>query len=582
VITRIGHTALRAVAGLLVGLGLVLVYSSPASAHASLIRTDPPQNAVLASAPDAVTLTFTEAVRPVDERIRVIGPDRSRVDEGPPTTTANQLVIPIRKNAGRGSYLVTYRVISADSHPIGGSFLFSVGAPSADPPTEGDSTVTNVDPLVAWTLGFTRWLGYAGLVLMIGPMLFLARLWPARVSRRTPARMVAFGLGITAFSTVAEMLLQGPYTAGTSLFGASTEALQTALAGSYGTTHTVRLGVLAAIAVLLRPFVRGSGPSTVDLAVVSFFAVVGLGTWPLSGHAAVSPAPAVSLVADAAHLAAMGVWLGGLVVLVGVLLRKANARELGAILPVWSSWAMMAVIVLALTGTAQAIIEIASPGRLFDTTYGRLVLVKVGLLAVVLAVAWYSRRLVQAPARRALVAAGAGSAAEEIEADDDVEDDDFLDEDPPEPPVKPLRRSILAELAITGVVLAVAAALVQTPPARSATPTGVAQPYSVTMGSDLYRLRMDLDPATVGGNSMHLYAYDLNGQPQAVVEWRATAAPVDGGIDPLDIPMLPITADHAVAEPTFPSAGVWELKFTLRLSETDQATVTQRVTIKEG
>jgi len=296
----------------------------------------------------------------------------------------------------------------------------------------------------------------------------------------------------------------------------------------------------------------------------------------------VSPAPAVSLVADAAHLAAMGVWLGGLVVLVGVLLRKANARELGAILPVWSSWAMMAVIVLALTGTAQAIIEIASPGRLFDTTYGRLVLVKVGLLAVVLAVAWYSRRLVQAPARRALVAAGAGSAAEEIEADDDVEDDDFLDEDPPEPPVKPLRRSILAELAITGVVLAVAAALVQTPPARSATPTGVAQPYSVTMGSDLYRLRMDLDPATVGGNSMHLYAYDLNGQPQAVVEWRATAAPVDGGIDPLDIPMLPITADHAVAEPTFPSAGVWELKFTLRLSETDQATVTQRVTIKEG
>jgi copper transport protein len=348
----------------------------------------------------------------------------------------------------------------------------------------------------------------------------------------------------------------------------------------------VRLGVLAAIAVLLRPFVRASGPSTVDLAVVSFFAVVGLGTWPLSGHAAVSPAPAVSLVADAAHLAAMGVWLGGLVMLVGVLLRKANARELGAILPVWSSWAMMAVIVLALTGTAQAIIEVASPGRLFDTTYGRLVLVKVGLLAVVLAVAWYSRRLVQAPAQRALVAAGAGSVSEEIE-DDDVEDDfadedDFVDEDPPEPPVRPLRRSILAELAITGVVLAVAAALVQTPPARSATPTNVAQPFSVTLSSDLYRLRMDLDPATVGGNSLHLYAYDLSGQPQAVVEWKATAAPVDGGIDPLDIPMLPITADHAVAEPTFPSAGVWELKFTLRLSETDQATVTQRVTIKEG
>jgi copper transport protein len=568
----------RFAAGLLVGLGLVLLYATPASAHASLSRTDPPANAVLVSPPDTVTLTFTEGVRPVNDRIRVIGPDRSRVDAGPPTATGNQLVIPIDKRAGRGTYLVTYRVISADSHPIGGSFVFSVGAPSADPPTAGDTTVTRVDPVVAWTLGAARYLGYAGLVLLIGPMLFLARLWPAKVSRRIPAKMIAGGLGLTAFSTIAEMYLQGPYTAGTSLFGASAQELQIALAGSYGTTHTVRLGVLAAIAVLLRPFVRPSGPSTVDLAVVSFFAVVGLGTWPLSGHAAVSPAPAVSLVADSAHLAAMGVWLGGLVVLVFVLLRRAGGRELAAILPVWSSWAMMAVIVLALTGVAQSIIEVASPGRLFDTTYGRLVLVKAGLLAVVLAAAWYSRRLVQAPVRRALVTAGAGSAGSE--ADDDDDDDDRVAE-PPEPPVRPLRRAILAELAITGVVLAVAAALVQTPPARSAAPTDVAGPYSVTLSSNLYRLRLDLDPAKVGGNTLHLYAYDLNGQPQAVVEWRATAAPVDGRIEPLDVPMLPITADHAVAEPNFPSAGEWELKLTLRLSDVDQATVSHRVTIKE-
>jgi copper transport protein len=565
----------RIAAGLLVGLGLVLLLASPASAHASLSRTDPPSNAVLASAPDAITLTFTERVRPVNERIRVLGPDRSRVDIGAPTNSGNQIAIPIRKTAGRGTYLVTYRVISADSHPIGGSFTFSVGAPSADPPTAGEAATTRVDPVVAWTLGATRYLGYAGLVLMIGPMLFLARLWPARVSRRTPARLIAIGLSLTAFSTVAEMLLQAPYTAGTSLFGASMEALQTALAGSYGTTHTVRLGVLAAIAVLLRPFVRPGGPSTMDLAVVSFFAVVGLGTWPLSGHAGVSPAPTVSLVADAAHLAAMGVWLGGLVVLVGVLLRHAGPRELTAILPVWSSWAMMAVIVLALTGTAQAIIEVASPSRLVDTTYGRLVLVKAALLAVVLAVAWYARRLVYAPSQPALVAAGAGAASEETDADDDVEADE-----PPDPPVRPLRRSILAELAITAVVLGVAAALVQTPPARSANPTA-SEPYSVTLSSDLYRLRLDLDPARVGGNALHLYAFDLNGQPQSVVEWRGTAAPADGGIEPLDIPMLPITADHAVAEPSFPTAGGWELKITLRLTDVDQATVTHRVTIKE-
>ena len=573
----IGRGSRKFSLAVLVGIAFVLLASSPAAAHAALSSTDPPQNAILASPPGAITLTFTEGVRAVSQRIKVIGPDRSVVSTGNPTATGSKLTIPVRTDAGKGTYLVTYRVISADSHPIGGSFVYHVGAPSADPPQEGQAAITKVDPVVAWTLGAARYLGYVGLVLLIGPMLFLARLWPARLSRRVPAQMVATGLGLLAFSTVAEMYLQGPYTAGTGLFGADADAVLNALGGSYGTTHTVRLGALAAIAVLLRPFVRPQGPSTVDLAVVSFFAVVGLGTWPLSGHAGVSPAPAVSLIADAGHLASMGVWLGGLVMLVGVLLRRANARELGAILPVWSNWAMMAVIVLALTGVAQAIIEVASFGPLFDTRYGQLVLAKVALLALVLVVAWYSRRLVLAPAQKALVGVGGGAADGPEDLDEDLDEDG---EPPADPPVRSLRRSILAELAITGVVLAVAAALVQTPPARSVA-DAPPQPYAVTLTTDLYRVRMELDPAREGGNSLHLYAYNPAGEPQAVVEWTFTATPTDGSIDALDVPLLPVTADHAVGEPTFPTPGEWEIKITLRLSETDQATVSQKVKISE-
>jgi copper transport protein len=297
----------------------------------------------------------------------------------------------------------------------------------------------------------------------------------------------------------------------------------------------------------------------------------------------VSPAPAVSLVADAAHLASMAVWLGGLIILAVVLLPKGNARELGAILPVWSTWAMMAVIVLALTGAAQAIIEVASFGPLFDTRYGQLVLAKVALLALVLAVAWYSRRLVLAPARKVLVGSGgADPAYDDDEGDDEGDDDEGDGDEPPaDPPVKPLRRAILAELAITGVVLAVAAALVQTPPARSAAEDTVARPYTVTLSTDLYRVRLEIDPAQVGGNSLHLYAYNPAGEPQAVVEWKVTATPADGSIDALDIPLLPVTADHAVGEPTFPTPGDWDFKITLRLSNIDQATVTQRVKISD-
>jgi copper transport protein len=145
--------------------------------------------------------------------------------------------------------------------------------------------------------------------------------------------------------------------------------------------------------------------------------------------------------------------------------------------------------------------------------------------------------------------------------------------------VRPLRRLILAELAITGVVLALAAALVQSPPARSAPPVA-ARPYTATLASDLYLLQFDLDPATVGPNTLHLFAYSKAGAPQKVLEWKATATPADGSIEPLVIPLLPVTDDHSVGQPSFPTAGQWDLRFTLRLSDVDQATVTQRVQIR--
>jgi copper transport protein len=606
--------ALAALGGILVALGL----GTPASAHATLTGTDPASGALLPNAPAVVTLTFSEGVRAVADRIRVVGPDRTRVDNGPAQVTGTRLAIPLRRDAGQGTYLVTYRVISSDSHPIAGSFTYSVGAPSADPPTSVDGDARRADPVVAVALGTARYLSYAGLALVVGPMLFLAGLWPRRLSRRGPGRIVAVGVTVLGVATAAEMFLQGPYTAGSSLFGASAEALNEALAGSFGTTHAVRLGVLAAIAVLLRGFLRPSGPSTVDMAVVSFLGVVGIGTWPLSGHPVASPLPTVSLIADAAHLGSMAIWLGGLVVLVTLLLPRANARELTAILPVWSSWAMLAVVILAVTGTAQALIEVDSVSALFGTGYGRLVLAKVALLGLVVAVAWFSRQFVarfvgggatavpeEAPALAHAGAAGvAGAASERVAADgsagggggaggdgaggdrDGFRDDDDgpgVDDGPggkAGPATGPLRRSVLAELAVTGVVLALAATLVQTPPARTAA-AEVDQPNIVNLSSDLYLLRSELNPGQVGPNTLHLYAFNKAGAPQKVVEWKITAAPVDGSIEALDVPTLPVTEDHAVAQPSFPTPGEWELRYTIRLSDVDQSTVSHRVTIRE-
>ena len=95
-----------------------------------------------------------------------------------------------------------------------------------------------------------------------------------------------------------------------------------------------------------------------------------------------------------------------------------------------------------------------------------------------------------------------------------------------------------------------------------------------------YRLRVDISPARVGLNSLHLFAFTPAGQPHTVVEWKATVAAPSLGIEPATVSLLPIPPDHALGEITFPVAGTWELRFTLRLSDVDQASVVHQITVK--
>jgi copper transport protein len=136
---------------------------------------------------------------------------------------------------------------------------------------------------------------------------------------------------------------------------------------------------------------------------------------------------------------------------------------------------------------------------------------------------------------------------------------------------------VMAELAVTAVVLGVTAALVQIPPPRTAsaaesaaTPTTISQ----TVSDASVSLQVDVFPATVGNNSIHLYAYTLDNKPLPVVEWTATAALPAKGIEPIEVPLLRITDFHAIGDIALPMAGEWTLKFTVRTSDIDQSTLT--------
>jgi copper transport protein len=146
-----------------------------------------------------------------------------------------------------------------------------------------------------------------------------------------------------------------------------------------------------------------------------------------------------------------------------------------------------------------------------------------------------------------------------------------------------LRKTVALETAFAATLIGVASVLVQTTPARTPTvpvaQTQVDTQY-VSMRSELFELRAEVDPAATGINFIHLYAYTLDGKPAKVAEWKVRATPPGDVTEPLDVLVLPLSPDHATGQLSLPVAGTWKFSFTLRTTDVDQATVTAEVAVR--
>jgi copper transport protein len=534
----------------LLALGALLAPAGPASAHAALIGSNPAPGSVIGDSPTEITITFSEHISAVDGKVVVLAPDGKKIS-GPPRVTGDVLHIPVRKAASPlGTYLVSYRVISADTHPVGGAVTFSVGAPSATPPSASDArthrSVTLATPVA-------HFLGYAGLVLTIGPALFLALLWPRTRSRRGAIRLARGGLALIGVATLGAFWIQAPASSGAALTDVSPVELGQVAASSFGGTLLARLAVLLVVSALITPVLRGtaSRPRTVTLLVVG---AAGLVTWPLTGHPSVAPLAPAIVASDVVHIAAMSVWLGGLATLTLFLLRGTHPRVLGVILPAWSRWAALSVVWLIAGGTVQAVVQIGRLPLLWTTTYGRLLIAKIVLLGGTLLVASYARRLV----RRAQVPS-AGAAR--------------------------MRRTVGLEVLATAVVIGLSAVLVQVNPARTTTVDQGAvrnQGTSGTLACPLYTLQFNIFPVELGdNNTVHAFLYTTAGAPLPAEEWTITSRLLgNDGLEPVSQPMLGLVPkNHAAGAITFPFPGTYEVKFTVRTTELDEDTVTTTIKV---
>ena len=555
--------------------------AAPALAHATLENTTPQQGSQVSSSPASVSLHFSEGVGINSRSLEVLDPSGHRVDRGNPHHPAGEssmVTVDLPPGLPRASYAVVWHVVSADSHPVGGTFSFGVGVPAGATPAQAGGS-----PVIGWLDAGLRGLAYAGAVLLLGGTFFVTVLWPTGLTRPRPRRLITTGWVASVIAAAGLFLVQGSYGAGLGPGSLLDPALLgETLSTRYGKLMLLRLVVLACAVPLLRRL-REAGEGGRQVGVdVAGLGVVFVITFSMSQHSGTGSLVPLSATADAVHLAAACVWVGGLAVLVYALLGRAAGGELAAVLPRWSRTAMAAVAAIVITGTFQAWRNIGTLPALTGTDYGRLVLAKVGCLLVLLVLADLGRRWVRrhTPApKQVRVLQPAGSVPG---TDPPPGTAKTAAPEPTPAQVRRLRASVGAEVGIAVVVLALTTALVNAVPGR----TAYAPPFSATVAAqgnngDTITVLLDVDPTKAGPTTVHVYTYTTVG---AVLPFAA----VTGSMVERSKDLGPVTFDFddtgpghgTAADVVVPSPGRWTLTVQVRTDATTDYAATTAYTVR--
>jgi copper transport protein len=380
-----------------------LALPAAAWAHAALLQTTPVASRVVNTAPAQVTLRYSEPVEPRFAIVSVTNAAGDKEAAGPPARSpanADTLVVPLKKLA-EGWYLVYWRVISVDGHPVRGAFTFAVGpnpgpAPQFVIPSTSETAAT--PKLVA-----ARWVAFLAMMAAIG--LFVLRIAVARpvVARVSGTRLrdvsIAFGVAsavalvaipVYFLLSTAEFALRSFWSFGAlfplvrvSAFGRGWLDLEIVFALFVGA---------ATVAIWLDRPERRQRSVAALVALVGALAAAGAvllvpGT---AGHAGQTAPRGLSLAFDWLHLVAGSVWVGGLIGLVVLAATLPAARRVAALVvcvPRFSNVALVSVLVLVGAGIGSAVQHLPTLASLWQTSYGKALLVKIALLGAALLLA---------------------------------------------------------------------------------------------------------------------------------------------------------------------------------------------------
>ena len=430
-----------------------LSFSTQALAHASLTGTEPADGTVIGTAPKTFSISFSEPVSPLT--LRLIAPDGSATDLVDFILCDQTVEIAAPESLDKGTHVLTWRVVSSDGHPVGGSVVFSVGEPSAVPPPVGDPLDLNVSAGV-W---LTKLALYVGLFIGIGGVFAITWLLP---KSRPGACIVWIALGIGFIGTAISPGFQGLDALGAGLPRFFDLLIwRTGFETTYG--RTVIAMVIAFICAAVAFAVHERNVSRVLSLAGLVTSAVALA---LSGHASAAEPQWLTRPAVFFHATTITLWVGALFPLAQAM--KANTGDAIAGLRRFSNFIPFAIVVLIAAGIILTAVQVQRPSALLDTAYGRLLLVKIALLVALFALAAHNRWKLTTPATKDDASAR-----------------------------RRLARSIMIETFLVLVVFGIAAGWRFTPPPRSIA-TAAAQPASVHIHTAKAMADITISPGRVG------------------------------------------------------------------------------------
>lgn len=515
-------------------------------AHASLLEIDPANDELLAEAPAAVTLRFSEPVRLNSDSTRVLDDDATVVSQ-PATVSGSTVTIPLDPGLPIGTYTISFSIISADSHPINGLSVFHVGERTSgglDVATGGAGPAIRLGVVTLTGVGYLGALTAGGLVVMA---------WRTRrfgdedgagdraALDALVARWERLCLRAVVFAAVC-LYASVPFRI--ARIGGGLDALRDnqlfvdELTGPIGVAVAVTTIGLFGIGVAIER--RGASLVALGAALLAF---VG---FALEGHTRGTSPRLLLQPSDVVHVAAASVWVGGVVGLV-IALRAPIARTVVArIVGEFSRVAVIAVAVVTITGIVLAWRILAPSYRgLWTTGWGLALLVKLALVAVVVVLGWYNRaRLV------ARVGEAAGRAGEL------------------------LRRIVLVEAVILVAVVGVTAVLVtRSPVVGAATPNAGAGPVTDAVTVDVPLLpavgtaSVRFDPARVGATTITVTLRGSGGTLEPVDPPQLSLSFPELGLGPLAVPLEALGFGTYRGETTLAYAGEWTVALRVRPSD---------------